>query len=106
MDITVQELKERLDKGEEVEMIDVREPHEWEIQHLEGVKKISLSQIPQSLQDLDELKEAELVLICRSGARSGRATKYLQQMGFSKARNLEGGMKAWKQFIDPSFEVA
>lgn len=106
MDITVKELKERLDKGEKITMIDVREPHEWEIQHLEGVRKISLSQIPQTLKELEELKEEEVVLICRSGGRSGRATKYLQQMGFSNARNMEGGMKAWKAQIDPSFDVA
>ena len=106
MDITVKELKERLDKGEEIVMIDVREPHEWEVQHLEGVRKISLSQIPQHLKDLEDLKDSEVVLICRSGGRSGKATRYLQQMGFSNARNMEGGMKAWKSQIDPSFEVA
>ena len=105
MDITVQELKERLNKGEELEMIDVREPNEWQMQHLEGVKKISLGTLPNSLSDLENLKEKEIVMICRSGGRSGRATQFLQAQGFANVRNLTGGMLAWKQHVDPSFQV-
>ncbi|MEM6632166.1 MAG: rhodanese-like domain-containing protein [Bacteroidota bacterium] len=105
MDITVKELKERLDKGEALNMIDVREPNEWEMQHLEGVAKISLGNLPTSLADLDELKDKEVVMICRSGGRSGRATQFLQAQGFSNVRNLAGGMLAWKQHIDASFHV-
>jgi len=106
MDITVQELKERLDKGEELVLIDVREPYEWEVQHLDGVHKIALGSLPKSLDELQPLKDQEVVMICRSGNRSGRATQFLRQQGFDHARNLKGGMKAWKQHIDPDFEVA
>lgn len=107
MDITVQELKERLDQGKAPIMIDVREPYEWEMQHLEGVRKISLGTIPAFLPDLTpELKDEEVVLICRSGGRSGRATQFLKNQGFANVRNLEGGMLAWKEHIDPAFDVS
>jgi len=106
MDISVEELHERIQKGDVPVMIDVREPDEWAVQHLEGVKKIRLGEIPAQLEALSDLKDKEIVMICRSGNRSGRATEFLKQQGFSHARNLAGGMKAWKQKIDPSFEVA
>lgn len=105
MDISVQELKERIDKGEAPIMIDVREPHEWEMQHLDGVQKISLGTLPYKIQDIEDLKEKEVVMICRSGGRSGRATQFLAQQGFTNVRNLTGGMLAWKANIDNTFNV-
>lgn len=105
MDITVKELKERIDAGTAPIMIDVREPHEWDQQHLAGVEKISLGTVPTKLADIADWKEKEVVLICRSGGRSGNATSFLKQQGFSNARNLQGGMLAWKAEIDPTFDV-
>lgn len=105
MDISVQELKERIDQGDAPIMIDVREPHEWEMQHLEGVQKISLGTLPYKIQDIEEIRDKEVVMICRSGGRSGRATQFLAQQGFTKVRNLTGGMLAWKANIDSDFNV-
>lgn len=105
MDISARELKERIDAGTTPIMIDVREPHEWEMQHLDGVHKISLGDLPTQLNELAQYKDQEVVLICRSGGRSGRATAFLQQQGFSNARNLLGGMIGWKAEIDASFSV-
>ena len=105
MDITVQELKAKIDAGQTPLMIDVREPHEWDMDHLEGVRKISLGILPVQLPGLDEFKDQEIVLICRSGARSARATGLLHSHGFDGARNLVGGMLAWKTYIDPGFNV-
>lgn len=105
MDITVQELKERIDEGQALIMIDVREPHEWAMDHLEGVKKISLGALPSQLPDLGDLKDKEVIMICRSGGRSGKATAFMQSQGFEHARNLAGGMLAWKAAIDPGFNV-
>lgn len=104
-DISVQELKERIDAGTAPVMIDVREAHEWEMQHLPEVRKISLGTIPAQVQDLAELKDQEVVMICRSGGRSGRATGFLASQGFTNVRNLTGGMLAWKEHIDSSFNV-
>ena len=105
MDITVQELKERIDAGTAPIMIDVRNPHEWDQQHLEGVEKISLPSLPAKINDLADWKDKEVVMICRSGGRSGQATQFLAQQGFSNVRNLTGGMLAWRDNIDPSFDV-
>lgn len=106
MDITNLELKERIDKGTAPMMIDVREPHEWDMQTLDGVTTISLGSLEARLPDLLPYKDQEVVLICRSGGRSGKATQYLQSQGFSNARNLLGGMLGWKSEIDPDFDVA
>jgi len=105
MDITVQELKERIDAGTAPIMIDVRESHEWDQQHLEGVEKVSLGTLPAKVMDLASYKDKEVVMICRSGGRSGRATMFLQQEGFANVRNLAGGMLAWRDNIDDSFDV-
>ena len=105
MDITVKELKERIEGGTAPVMIDVREVHEWERQHLDGVEKISLGTLAGKLSDLSKLKDQEVVMICRSGGRSGRATAFLQQQGFANVRNLQGGMLAWKDEIDSAFDV-
>jgi len=105
MDISVQELKQRIDAGDAPIMIDVREPHEWDQQHLPGVEKVSLGTLPVKLNELDAYKDKEVVMICRSGGRSGRATMFLQQQGFKNVRNLSGGMLAWRDNIDDSFDV-
>ncbi len=94
MDITVQELKEKLDKGEQFVFIDVREPHEFQEFNL-GAKLIPLGNIANALADLEEHKNDEIVLHCRSGARSGMAQQFLAQAGFTNARNLTGGVLAW-----------
>ena len=105
MDITVQELKQRMDEGNAPIMIDVREPHEWERDHLAPVQKIALADLPAKLSEMSDLKDTEVVMICRSGGRSGRATMLMMAQGFSKVRNLAGGMLAWKKNIDPGFDV-
>lgn len=104
-DISVKELKERLDQGQAPVMIDVREPFEWDRQHLPGVEKISLGALPSRLPELESLRSQEVVLICRSGGRSARATEFLRNQGFANVRNLTGGMLAWKSEIDPDFSI-
>jgi rhodanese-related sulfurtransferase len=105
-DITAFELNERLAEGTAPIMIDVREPHEWEMQHLDAVRKISLGSLGVYLSELkEELADKEVVMICRSGGRSGQATAFLRSQGFTNVRNLVGGMLGWKKDIDPEFEV-
>lgn len=94
MDINVQELKERLDKGEELVLIDVRQPNEHQEFNVGG-KLIPLGTVPLRMDEISEDKEAEVVVYCRSGARSGQAKQFLMQNGFSNVRNLQGGMLAW-----------
>jgi sulfur-carrier protein adenylyltransferase/sulfurtransferase len=101
-EMTVTELKQRLDRGEELTIIDVREPHEWDIGNLgpQGAKLIPLGELPQRAGEID--REATVVLQCRSGARSERALHFLRSQGYSKLYNLEGGILAWSDQVDPS----
>lgn len=98
--ITVEELKSRLDNGEKLHVIDVREPHEYEEYNIGG-KLIPLGQI-QTMQvdEIDNLKEEELIIHCRSGKRSAMACQILETMGFTNTKNLEGGMLDWQEKID------
>jgi adenylyltransferase/sulfurtransferase len=98
--ITVQDLKGKLDRGEKFKLIDVREPFEWDICRIPGATLIPLGQLPSRMSELDSADE--IVLQCKSGMRSARALKLLQEAGFAKLANLEGGILAWAEEIDPS----
>jgi sulfur-carrier protein adenylyltransferase/sulfurtransferase len=98
-EITVEELqREREEKGGELVLIDVREPHEWEIAHIEGARLIPLSQLPERLGELDG--HAEIVTHCHHGARSMKALNILKGAGFSRVRSLAGGIDAWADRIE------
>ena len=95
MDITIEELKERLDKGENLNLIDVREEYEFDEFNI-GAKLIPLGELPDRLEEIEAWKDQEILVHCRSGARSGRAKEYLESEGFSNVRNVLGGMLAWQ----------
>jgi rhodanese-related sulfurtransferase len=95
MDITIEELKERLDKGEALNLIDVREEYEFDEFNI-GAKLIPLGELPERLEEIEAWKDEEILIHCRSGARSGRAKEYLESEGFSNVRNVLGGMLAWQ----------
>ena len=95
MDITVQELKERLDKGETLNLIDVREPNEYEADNI-GARLIPLGDLPYQLDELDGLQDEEVIVHCRSGKRSAMAQQILEQNGFTNVRNVIGGMLAYR----------
>lgn len=95
-DITVKELKEKIDRSEEFVLIDVREPHEHEEFSIGG-SLIPLGNLPLQLDELEDQKEQEVIVYCRSGARSGMAKQLLLQAGFKKVRNVLGGMLDWKE---------
>ncbi|HEV7378870.1 MAG TPA: rhodanese-like domain-containing protein [Dyadobacter sp.] len=95
MDITVEELKERLEKGEDLHFYDVREEHEYEEDNL-GATLIPLAELPDHLDELESLKDEEIIIHCRSGARSGKAAAFLQSKGFTNTRNVLGGILAYR----------
>lgn len=99
MDITVEELKERLEKGEDLHFYDVREEHEYEEDNL-GAILIPLGELPDHLDELETLKDEEIIIHCRSGARSGKAARYLESQGFSNVRNVLGGILAYRELED------
>ena len=95
--ISVDELKSRMDAGEKINLIDVREPFENADFNIGG-RLLPLGKI-QSMQvdDIEELKDEEVILYCRSGNRSGQACMFLDTMGFTNTKNLSGGMLAWRE---------
>ena len=99
-DITVLELKARRDKGEDLFVLDVREPHEYQINRIEGSTLIPLGDLPDRFSELDPNRE--IVAQCKSGMRSARAAAFLRDQGFKNVRNLKGGILAWIDQVDPS----
>jgi len=103
-EMTVTDLKARLDAGEPVTIIDVREPHEWEIANLgqHGATLIPLGEVVERSEEIP--REGVVVLQCRSGSRSGNAVAYLQQNGWTNLFNLKGGILAWADQVDPTVQ--
>jgi rhodanese-related sulfurtransferase len=95
--ITVDEVKKRMDAGEELHLVDVREPFENAEFNIGGIL-VPLGMI-QTMQtdEIDNLKDEEVILYCRSGNRSGQAAMFLEMMGFTNTKNLVGGMVAWQE---------
>jgi rhodanese-related sulfurtransferase len=101
-EISVQELKEKIDKGEDFQLIDVREDFEYQVSNLGG-ELIPLGGI---LIETDKIaRDKEVVIMCRSGKRSAAAVMQLEAQGFTNLYNLYGGILAWQEDIDPSIDV-
>lgn len=96
MDITVQELKEKLDRKDDFLFIDVREPYEYEEFNL-GALLRPLNDFVTNLSEFEDHKEKEIVVHCRSGARSAMAQQYMTDAGFKNVRNLTGGVLHWSE---------
>ena len=98
--ITVTELKERLEQpNNKPLLLDVREPWEFAICHIDGSRLIPMREIPNAINSLDS--EQEIVVVCHSGVRSLQVCYFLQHEGFSNVKNLTGGVHAWASTIDP-----
>jgi rhodanese-related sulfurtransferase len=94
--ITPEEVKERLDRGEQLNLVDVREPHERAEFNIGGAH-VPLGQVQMmQVDELDNLKNEEVIVYCRSGNRSGQAALILETLGFTNTKNLAGGMLAWQ----------
>jgi adenylyltransferase/sulfurtransferase len=98
-EMQVEELKQRLDRGDDIYVLDVREPHEYQICNIGG-HLIPLGELPNRVNELDTSRE--IVAHCRSGVRSAKAVNFLRQAGFKKVHNLAGGILAWADRVDPS----
>ena len=99
-EITVQELKGKIDRKEKFVLVDVREPNEFEIGRIPGSRLIPLGDVASRANELDTADD--IVLHCKMGGRSAKALKVLQTLGFKKLKNLKGGITAWSDQIDPS----
>ncbi len=95
LEMTVQQLRQKLDAGDKFKLVDVREPHEYEEYNI-GATLIPLGTIPENLDQLGG-KDEPIVLHCRSGARSGQAQRYLINQGYTNVTNVKGGALAWRE---------
>ncbi|WP_242344276.1 molybdopterin-synthase adenylyltransferase MoeB [Anaeromyxobacter terrae] len=98
--LTVAELDERRRGGADLDLVDVREPHEWDIGRIEGARLAPLSSFADALRTFDSARD--VVLYCKSGVRSAKAVRQLQEAGFKRVWNLEGGILRWSEEIDPT----
>jgi adenylyltransferase/sulfurtransferase len=99
-EITAVELKRRLDRGDKLRIIDVREPHEYQINRIAGATLIPMHDVLKRSNELDP--EEELVIQCKTGVRSGKVADYLRSVGFKHVYNLKGGIVDWIDRVDPS----
>jgi adenylyltransferase/sulfurtransferase len=99
-EITCADLKKRIDSKRSFVLVDVREPHEYQISKIAGSTLIPLGEIPKRWQEIPQ--DQEIVLQCKAGVRSAKALLFLQQQGYKKLLNLKGGIDAWSEEIDPS----
>src|SRR6185437_16683900 len=100
-DLTPTELAERIARGDDsFDLIDVREPWEWQMAHLDRARLVPLGTVADSVDSLDPNRE--IVVMCKSGGRSGRAAEFLRESGFRRVRNLAGGILRWSAEVDPS----
>jgi adenylyltransferase/sulfurtransferase len=100
LEITATELKQRLDRGDKLRIIDVREPNEWQINRIPGAELIPLGEVPRRYAELDP--EEEIVVQCKMGSRSAKAADFLRSVGFKRVLNLKGGILDWIDKVDPS----
>jgi len=100
VDISVRDYQALRARGDDHVLVDVREPHEHRIAHLEDAVLIPLRTVPQHVQELD--RERLIVLYCHHGPRSRAALEYLKTQGFTRLRNLQGGIDAWSREVDPT----
>lgn len=96
MDITVEELKQRIESGEKINLIDVREDYEYDADNIGG-QLIPLGDLPHRLGEIEHLKDEEVLVHCRSGKRSETAQRYMQSQGFTNVRNVIGGLLAYNE---------
>ena len=101
-EINSRELKEKLDKKEDLILVDVREPWENKICSINGSKLIPLGELGERANELDKSKE--IVLYCHHGGRSFMALNKLKKLGFKKLKNLDGGINAWAEDIEPEMQ--
>lgn len=102
-DINVAQLAEKIERGDDFLLLDVREPYEYAAGHMEGCRHIPMQQVPGQVETLP--RDREIVVYCKMGGRSARVQEFLQGAGFTKVRNLTGGIAAWARERDPSMRV-
>ena len=103
-EINVNDLNERIQKGDKINLLDVREQFEYDMVNMDG-KLIPLGELESRLGEIEAWKDQEIIIHCRSGARSAEACRILMRHGFKNPINLQGGINRWAMLIDPSLPM-
>lgn len=103
-EINVNDLNERIQKGDKINLLDVREQFEYDMANMNG-KLIPLGELESRLGEIEAWKDQEIIIHCRSGARSAEACRILMRHGFKNPINLQGGINRWAMLIDPSLPM-
>lgn len=103
-EINVNDLNERMQKGKKINLLDVREQFEYNMVNLDG-KLIPLGELESRINEIEDWKDQEIIIHCRSGARSAEACRILMRHGFKNPINLQGGINRWAMLIDPSLPM-
>ena len=104
-DIDVQSVKKMLDEGTPFLLVDVREQDEHDFANISAARLLPMGTLPETVGELEEYKNALIVMHCHHGGRSSRAVAFLKEQGFTKVQNLAGGIHAWSEEIDPEVPV-
>lgn len=104
VEITPLELKKRRDQGEQLVVLDIREPHELKISVLPDILHIPMGELTDRIEELEPKKTDEIVVVCRAGNRSSVIADFLRESGFDHVYNLTGGMNLWADTVDSSFQ--
>ena len=103
LEITPQQVKQRLDAGEKLHLIDVREPHEFALAKIQGASLVPMRSVPAELQDLEARSdEAPLIVYCHHGVRSLNVVHWLREQGLEACQSMAGGIDSWSLTVDPS----
>jgi len=103
LEVDPQDVKKRLDSGEKLHLIDVREPHEFALSKIEGAALIPMRSVPAELQDLEgKADDAPLIVFCHHGVRSLNVVHWLREHGVEACQSMSGGIDAWSRAVDPS----
>lgn len=102
IEIDVKSVKAVLDSGDDLVLLDCREPEEFELVRLRGARHIPMGEIPTRLDELNSIRDRRIVVYCHHGGRSLMVTEFLRRQGFNGAQNMSGGIDAWAVAIDTS----
>ncbi len=102
LEIAPREVKQRLDAGEKLRLIDVREPREHQTARIEGAELIPMREVPSALASLDDPDGAPLIVICHHGVRSLQVANWLREQGVVRAQSMSGGIDRWSREVDPA----
>jgi rhodanese-related sulfurtransferase len=102
LEITACEVRSMLQRGDDLHLLDCREPQEHRVASIEGAQLVPMGEIPGRLQELEAHADRTVVVVCHHGVRSLQVARYLREQGFEDARSMTGGIDAWSREVDPT----